>query len=186
MPGNKMLPACLRGAALALAVFLAGCAHPPQKPSFTPSPAEVRLAELMAERLEIARHVAWVKFQNNLPVADPAREAELLASLVSQGAALGLAEPLVTEFFSAQIRASRRVQEELIGAWRKGAALPAYPPWDLRRHIRPKLDRISAEMLDGLRQEASWRPGFDAYAASVLRQRGFSFFVIRQAVAPLP
>lgn len=173
-------------ALLACFGLLAGCVHQPSRPAFTPSRAEVRLADLMAERLEIARHVAWVKFQNNLPVADPTREAELLASLVSQGAAAGLEPAVVTEFFSAQIRASRRVQEELIGSWRKGAALPAFPPWDLRRHIRPKLDRISTDMLDELRGEASWTRGFRDYAAGVLRQRGFSFSVIRQAVSPLP
>lgn len=176
----------MRGMALAFAVLMVGCVNPTANRAFSPSAAEVQLADLMARRLEIARHVAWVKFQNGLPVSDPQREAELLASLIRQGSQMGLAAGEVEIFFQAQIRASCRVQEELIGSWRRGATLPAFAPWDLRRHIRPKLDEISAGMLAALKlQTAAGRRGFGNYAATVMRQRGFSWSVARAATAPL-
>lgn len=186
MPENKSFPAFARGMVLAFAVLLAGCATPPPGGNFSPTAVEVQLVDLMARRLEIARHVAWVKFQNGLPVSDPKREAELLSSLVQQGSRLGVPAGDVEIFFNAQIRASCRVQEELIRSWRRGATLPAFAPWDLRRHIRPKLDEISAGMLVSLKvQPAANRPEFAAYAETGLRQRGFSWSVARTATAPL-
>lgn len=186
MPASKALSVCLRGAVVALVAFLAGCAAPSAGKTFVPTVAEARLADLMARRLEVARHVAWVKFQNGLPVSDPKREAELLASLVRQGAQLGVPAGDVEIFFKAQIRASCQVQEELIRSWRRGGALPAFAPWDLRRHIRPKLDEISAGMLAALKvQLTEGRPEFGAYVTMTLRQRGFSRSVAQIATAPL-
>lgn len=170
---------------LGLILALGGCASSREKTVFVPTAPEIRLVELMAKRLEIGRHVAWVKFQNNAPVSDPKREAELLASLVSQGAKRGVEAVTVETFFAAQIKASRELQAELIHDWKRGATLPAYPPWDLRKHIRPKLDAISSEMLGLLAEGAGTRKGMRDYAASVLKQRGFSWSVRRAAVAPL-
>ncbi len=186
MPASSPVPGFARWMVLAFAVLVAGCANPAANRAFSPATAEWQLADLMARRLEIARHVAWVKFQNGLPVSDPQREAELLASLVEQGARMGLPANDVDVFFQAQIRASRRVQEELISSWRRGATLPAFAPWDLRRHIRPKLEEVSAGMLSALKsQTAAGRRGFENYAASVMRERGFSWSVARAAAAPL-
>jgi chorismate mutase len=138
----------------------------------------------MVKRLEIARHVAWVKFQNNLAVKDPKREAELLAALVGQGQKAGVPGKTVEAFFTAQILASRTEQEELIRLWKRGATLPVFPPWDLKRHIRPRLDAISSEMLEALRTPLS--PGFARYAYLKLRASGFSHAVATAATAPLP
>lgn len=164
--------------------LLAGCAHTEPKAAFVPTPSENRLVEAMVRRLDLSKHVAWVKFQNNIPISDPKREAEVLASLVKKGQEQGLAPRTVELFFTAQIRASRTIQGELIGAWKRGAALPAFPPWDLKRHIRPRLDAVSDEMLGALR--AAPQPGFRSYAYKVLKQRGFSHAVASAAVAPLP
>jgi chorismate mutase-like protein len=164
--------------------FLPGCAQTRQPQAFAPTPAESQLVEAMARRLDLARHVAWVKFQNNLPVSDPKREAELLASLVEKGQGMGLSSETVTGFFVAQIAASRNEQEDLIRAWKRGATLPVFPPWDLKRHIRPRLDTVSNEMLNALRSPL--QPGFGKYAYSILRQRGFSRAAVSAAVGPLP
>ncbi len=147
MPRNNSVLTVVGGMALAFTVLIAGCASPTEEKTFSPTTGEPQMAELMARRLEIARRVAWVKFQNGLPVSDPKREAEMLASLVHQGEQLGLPSGEVEVFFKAQIRASRQVQENLIRSWRRGAPLPAYPPWDLRRHLRPELDKINSAML---------------------------------------
>ena len=170
---------------LALLVgFLSGCVLTEPKEAFVPTPSENRLIEAMVRRLDLSRQVAWVKFQNNIPVSDPKREAEVLASLVTKGNELGLAPRTVELFFTAQIRASRTIQSELIGAWKHGATVPAFPPWDLKRHIRPRLDAVSNDMLAALRTPP--QRGFRHFAYKSLRQRGFSHAVASAAVAPLP
>lgn len=171
---------------LALVGFLAGCVHTEPKATafFVPTPSENRLVESMVRRLELSRQVAWVKFENHIPISDPKREAEVLASLVKKGQEMGLAPRTVELFFTAQIRASRTIQGEMIGAWKRGATLPTFPPWDLKRHIRPRLDAVSNEMLAALRTPP--QPGFRHFAYKALKQRGFSHAVAAAAVAPLP
>ncbi len=174
-----------RGAfAVLIACVVFGCAG---RQRFSPAPAEIRIVELMAHRLEVAREVAWIKFENNAPVKDPRREAELLASLVAQGSQAGIPAPLVESFFGAQIRASRQVQSGLIFGWKRGRPLPAFPPRDLRRDIRPQLDRISADLLRELAGGAGrcGNPALAGYAERVIRARGFSWYVARIAAAPL-
>lgn len=164
---------------------MGGCAAPAHR-AFVPSPSETRVAALMAQRLEVARHVAWVKFQNSRPVTDPKREAELLESLVRQGSSLGVPAGRVERFFTAQILASRREQTDRIAGWTRGEPLPAFAPWDLNRHIRPKLDAISSALLAELREAPAWKPGFAAYARFILRQHGFSWAVAHRAARPFP
>jgi chorismate mutase-like protein len=163
-------------------IVLAGCATRPSGPSL--SAAEARLGDLMAERLEVSRCVAWFKFQNNLPVRDAAREAEVVANFVADGTRRGLPESRTQPYITAQIRASRLVQQELIAGWRHGGTLPAYPPWDLKRHVRPRLDRIGREMLETLGQVGR-SPTVAAALECHLRTKGFSWFAARAAVAPL-
>lgn len=171
---------------LLVAPCLWGCVAPEATLTFQPTAKETQFADLMADRLVLAGQVAWVKFQNNLSIYDPKRETELLASLVRQGSEMGIPSQAVEVFFRAQFQASREVQAGLIGGWKNGDPLPAFPPWDLRRHIRPKLDRISAGLLGGLKDRTSLqRPGFAAYADRVIRQRGLSRLAARQATAPL-
>lgn len=171
---------------LVLLLAVGGCAAP--KKTTTPSPADdVRLVELMAQRLEVAREVAWVKFQNNLPVRDPKREAELLGSLTNRAGALGVSPKVAERFFSAQIRASCRVQEELMRYWEHGGTLPALPPRDLRHDIRPRLDVLSQALLEELAavSRGPRKPGLAGSARNVLRERGFSPAVAGMAAAPL-
>ncbi len=141
----------------------------------------------MVQRLEVAREVAWIKFLNHLPIRDPQREAELVNRMVTEGQAQGLNATVVSEFFTAQIAASCRVQEESIRFWQRGGTLPAYAPRDLKRDIRPQLDKIGANLLRELARVENQKStvGFETYAYNTLRQRGFSWRVARLAVGPL-
>jgi len=141
----------------------------------------------MAQRLELARHVAWAKFQNDAKVSDPKRESELLATLELQARDTGLPEEIGRNFFQAQIAASRQVQEKLISHWKRGGTLPAIPPMDLRSDIRPRLDAISQELLRDLAVigKTPFQPGLSGYAEQTLVARGFSRSIARQAAAPL-
>lgn len=137
----------------------------------------------MGDRLDLASQVAWVKFRDTLPVYDPKREAELLAGLVRKGEAKGVPAMQVEAFMKAQMAASRAVQKTLIRSWSRGGTLPAYPPFDLKRDIRPRLDAISDEMialLPGLGQN----PFLAVYAEQELASRGYRR-VASLAAAPL-
>lgn len=156
---------------------LAACRHPAASGHGPGLPA------LVTERLQLAREVAWAKHHSGAPVHDPVREAAILAALVSQGRAHGLEPAAVGTFFTAQIAASRRVQEELLAAWRAGGPRPDHPPLDLRDDIRPRLDALTPKILDALAGHPS--PALADDTARALSAAGFSPAVTDLATAPL-
>jgi len=166
MIASRLVPAFLLALSLTL---LPSCATKKVADQAPPTPTP--LQKLIAERLEVGRQVAWIKYRNSLPVQDIQREAELMNSLVTKGQALGIPELTVQKFFTAQITASRVLQTQLIEGWQKGNTLPAYPPVDLRRDIRPQLDRISSEMLSLL---AAGPQVPSTPTRAYLRSQGFS------------
>ena len=140
-----------------LALILASCATPP-----LPEESEPVVA-LMAERLELARDIAWAKRVEGLPVRNPAREAELLEKLARQGEAAGIDEVLVTHFFRAQIEASCLEQEAWMQKWRKGTPLPAGEPPSLES-LRKRIDLMSPLLI------AEWAASINT-PRSAARQR---------------
>lgn len=140
----------------------------------------------MVERLAIAREVAWSKARSGAAVSDPGREAELLAALVRQGEAAGLDADRVTRFFVAQIAASRLVQEELLAAWAADRApRPQTRPLDLRQEIRPRMDAVSAALIDALARTPpdAWKSvAFRREIARGLREANLSEEVIAKAL----
>jgi chorismate mutase-like protein len=138
-------------------------------------------------RLELAREVAWTKFQNHAPVADLAREAAILTALKSAGKKLGLTEDQVSALFVPQIAASRRAQEELIAGWRFGSPRPKTPPKDLQRDIRPLVTKISLELLQEWKDlpPQSLSSTFRRDAEKQIIAKGFSPDVARIAASPL-
>ncbi len=169
--------------AMCCLALVGGCATPASKSSYHPTLPQKRMVELMGNRLDLASQVAWVKFRDTLPVYDPKREAELLAGLVSKGEAKGVPALQVEAFMKAQMAASRAIQKTLIRSWSRGGTLPAYPPFDLKRDIRPKLDAISDEMIV-LLPAVGQSPAFASYAAAELSNRGYRR-VATLATAPL-
>lgn len=141
------------------------------------------LPRLMAERLAIAREVAWTKHHSGAPVLDPEREAALLSALIADGRARGLDTARVEDFFTAQIAASREVQTELLFAWAGGSSHPDHAPLDLRADIRPRLDVLTPRLLDTL--PAAPAPDLALAAERLLTEAGYSPAVIDLAVAPL-
>lgn len=145
------------------------------------------LIEGIIRRLELSREVAWSKACTGLKVADPAREAQVLAGLKAEGRRLGLAEGEVDRFFIPQIAASRRLQEELVSGWRRGFPTPPQAPKDLATEIRPKLDALNRGLL------LTWSRlppktcdvSYRAEAEELIRERGFSADIARIAARPL-
>ena len=76
------------------------------------------------------------------------------------------------------------MQTELLGAWRAGTApRPDHPPRDLRAYLRPRLDRVTADLAASLPVGAY--PPLAKDIANDLRRAGFSPAVIALATAPL-
>lgn len=125
---------------LATLLYLGACAAPPLPEESEP------VVGLMADRLRLAQEVAWVKWENGLPIRDPARESAVVEKLTRQGERAGIDEALVVRFVRAQIEASCLEQEAWISKWRKGAPLPAGEPPSLES-LRTRLDRMSTFLL---------------------------------------
>lgn len=150
-----MNPACLRNGLVAVfaafmdmrklplllcPLLLAACATPQLPEESEP------VVSAMAERLGLARDIAWAKWADGLPVRDPAREAIVIERLVRQGEAAGFEQPLVVQFVKAQMQASCLEQETWMAKWRKDTPLPAGEPPTLES-LRMKLDRGSSLLL---------------------------------------
>lgn len=145
------------------------------------------LVTLMIQRLQLSREVAWSKCRAGTPVADPAREARMLADLKSMGAQSALSPTVVSRLFLPQIAASRRYQEELIAGWRSGIDVPKIKPLDLASEIRPRLDKVDREMLREwgyvCHAQLDWADREEAQR--MLQQRGIPADVAKIAVSPL-
>jgi len=122
------------------ALLLTSCATPPLPEECEP------VVAMMAGRLELARDIAWAKWEEGLPVRDPVREAALIEKLTRQGEAAGIEELLVLRFVRAQIEASCLEQEAWMKKWRKGTPLPAGEPPALDS-LRKRLDQMSPLLL---------------------------------------
>ncbi|MFZ4774731.1 MAG: gamma subclass chorismate mutase AroQ [Terrimicrobiaceae bacterium] len=121
-------------------LILTSCSTPPLPEESEP------VVDLMAERLVLARDVAWAKWASGLPVRDPAREAIVVERLMRQGEIAGLEELSVLRFVKAQIEASCLEQESWMAKWGKDTPLPAGDPPALES-LRQRLDRSSALLL---------------------------------------
>lgn len=108
------------------------------------------LLRLMRERLVLMHDVARSKWNAKKPIADAAREKALLDELQAQGRAHGLTAEYTREFFAAQIKASRMLQEVDFARWKsERQGLFADVP-DLIAELRPKIDRLNQSLLAAL------------------------------------
>lgn len=106
-----------------------------------------QLVETSAQRLAIAEQVALAKWDSETPVEDAAREAQVIASAVKTGEAMGLDRGAVSNFYRAQIEANKLVQYSLLADWLRAGRAPAHKPVNLKDTIRPELDQLETELL---------------------------------------
>lgn len=108
------------------------------------------VAEVSAERLELADKVAAAKYGTGRPVDDPGRERKVLEEVADRAAGRGVDPRWATAVFRDQIEANKAVQRGLYARWDvHPEERPTIRP-DLDRDVRPALDRITTELLDGL------------------------------------
>jgi chorismate mutase len=109
------------------------------------------LADVSAERVQIADLVAAAKFGTTSPIDDPAREQAVLDAAAARSVELGIDPEVSKRVFRDQIEANKLVQRALFERW---TAHPDEAPKerpDLAKEVRPKLDRITTQLLDQLR-----------------------------------
>ncbi len=145
-----------------------------------PDAAVGRVLELVNARLALMPGVAAAKWRRGLPIADPPREQQVIERAVAAARALGLASEGVGALFALQIRLAREREEQLTARWDRLGFEPAAPTPDLERELRPKLDALTAELLEALYlARPSLEPGnlatrFPGLAERVLTEAGWS------------
>lgn len=110
---------------------------------------EVLRADLVArldERLALMPEVAAHKFRAGTPIADPAREAAVIASAVTAAQVYRLEPEPLRAVYQLQIALARIVQEAWHAHWRATGTAPA-PARDLASALRPELDRQNTRFL---------------------------------------
>lgn len=111
------------------------------------------LIELADRRLALMPEVAAWKAERKQPVADFAREQEVLERWTADAGAAGLAAGAAREFLDCQIAMARAVQEAWLGRWAAGGETPPRAR-DLATELRPRLDALAVEFL-----RAAWLAG---------------------------
>ncbi|WP_404990943.1 gamma subclass chorismate mutase AroQ [Duganella sp. 3397] len=148
------------------------------------------LRQAIDQRLLLAEPVARAKWNRQAPIEDLPREALVIAAAVKQGSALGLPAQRVEAVFRAQIEASKTVQRELYQRWTAQHAGRFDDAPDLATDIRPKLDRITTELLAALAANQAIlldanRRDEVAQALRTLDATALSAAAAQQALAPL-
>lgn len=143
-------------AALALAALGSFCAlarasgAPPAEPLLEADALLGRFLTLADERLALMPAVAAAKWPRHQPVTDEAREAAVVTSVGERARASGLKADPVERLFVLQIRLARSVQERLYRQWDASGFTYDGEKLDLGADLRPRLDRMSAAMLESL------------------------------------
>jgi len=138
---RRVLLAC--GGALGLARFAA--AAPPGG-----SDPLMSLIGLMRQRLDLMVEVARSKWNTGSSVEDLAREQSLADVVAGLAPRYGLNPQLAATFFRAQIEAAKLVESALIARWTLAHAGAFADAADQRAVLRPKIDRLTAELLAAL------------------------------------
>ena len=136
------------------ALLLAALPAPaPGPPARAADDAMAALLTQLARRLEIGRIVAQAKWNSGAPIADPAREAVVVAATEANAAAAGVDPAAAAALIRSQIEASKLLQNQLHAEWRAAVRPPFADVPDLAGDIRSRLDRIG----EGWRQqEEDW------------------------------
>ena len=148
-----------------------------------------RVIGLIDRRLALMPEVAAVKFRQQQPIADPAREGVVLEQSVADAQAMNLDGAAARAFFSVQIRLARAVQEHWFERWRTRAESPPTAR-DLVTVLRPELDAIGREVLPAVYLAGSALTELPAATlrprlAPLLRQPGVTDALLAELAAAL-
>ncbi|MUG95872.1 gamma subclass chorismate mutase AroQ [Scytonema sp. UIC 10036] len=149
------------------------------------------LLQLMQQRLMIAHDVARWKWNKKLPIEDRQREQELITKVRQQARVYNIQTDTVTAFFQGQIEAGKQIQKADFQTWQKqGIKFFTNIP-DLKKNIRPSLDKLNEEFFPVLAEVipslgcSSVRESIQSRAPIILKGDGIDRKVQRTALAPL-
>ncbi|MGH8272138.1 MAG: gamma subclass chorismate mutase AroQ, partial [Gammaproteobacteria bacterium] len=150
-----------------------------------------RVLVLTAQRLAIANEVAKAKWNARSPVKDDAREQQILDALAQPAQSRGVDPNFARRYFESQIEASRMVQHARFSEWAAEGRGKFHDAPDLKRNVRPALDRLTPQILDALAQALPVirKPGGQRlvleHAQTVLLANGGEAAAWQVAVQPL-
>jgi chorismate mutase len=121
-----------------------------EAPTVSVSSMDVLLG-LIGERLAIMPDVARHKYNSGAAVEDLSREAQVIETVTAQAVEAGIDKDLATQFFQAQIDASKMIQSARIAAWKAENHERFSDVPDLSTVIRPKLDALTPALLAALK-----------------------------------
>jgi chorismate mutase len=109
------------------------------------------LTSLALQRILLGDKVAEAKFGTGQPIEDPRREQQVLETVERLATTAGADPFLSVRFFQDQLEANKIVQRGLHDLWTTYPELcPSGPRPDLAREVRPRLDQITAEIIEQL------------------------------------
>jgi chorismate mutase len=173
-----------------VAILASGCAT---TASFTAADTAAvdRLLGLIKERLDVAPEVARTKWNSKAPIEDLPREKQIIDGVAKGAPEYGLEPQAAGSFFTAQIEASKVIQNALHAEWTARRQPPFEKVADLGKDIRPVLDRLTPAMMRALGEalpvlrQPGGRQLLEARSQALLASAPGGEAATREAVAPL-
>jgi chorismate mutase len=151
-----------------------------------PLSAKDRLNGLIEERLSLMTAVARTKWNSGAAIEDPIREQQLLADVVVKAQTIGIPAEWAQHFFRLQMEAAKEVQYCLFAHWTAQHQGAFKEVQDLRAGIRPRLDQLTAELLQELAQQwPELRKSESPAKSEPLNEQSTNEIAIRLALLPL-
>ncbi len=137
------------------------------------------LLDAMLNRLEVMHEVARYKWNARQPINDPERERRLLEALERRGEPFGLPADETRQLMQAQIDAGKLIQQAAWDEWQRVEREPFSDAADLQTELRPRIDRISEQLLEAYAKlrpklsESVARESLRRQAERAFREAGF-------------
>ena len=105
------------------------------------------LRKLLIERLALMEQVAAYKWNNDLPIDDPVREANVLNASVARARAAGLKPEAARRLILDQMEAAKMIQRHYFASWEEQSVGSIDDVPDLVGELRPKIGALSGELV---------------------------------------
>jgi chorismate mutase-like protein len=130
--------------------------------------------------------VAKTKWNSGSEIEDPIREQQLLSEVGVKAQTVGVPTEWAQHFFRFQIEAAKQVQYCLFAQWSIQYQGSFAEVQDLRTAIRPKLDQLTAELLQELaKQWPELSKSGQSQATKFMHEQSPSGIAVRLAELPL-
>ncbi len=171
LPLGRILPRIALALAASAAITLSSAADAPH---FSEEASRVeRVLSLENERLALMPAVAAWKWQHHAQVVDPGRERIVIAAAARAAARFGLDSGPIEHLFELQVRLASTVESDRQREWRERGFDFRRPIPDLALELRPRLDRLTDELIRALylAAPALTRSGFEERYAALAGRR---------------